>query len=277
MKTSITEINNSLPNKNIKCIGYLSSNEKALFTCKKGHVWFSKFSNVKFLKRGCPHCSKRAKLNIETINNLLRMRGIKCVKYGGSSLKTSTFKCICGNEWKTNLNSVKDRLTGCPRCSGKEVLTIEKLNYEIKHKGIECIEFNKGVKQKSKFKCQHGHIWESSSDNVKNNNTGCPICAKTGYDISKKGTLYCLISQNKNYIKIGISNNYKRRIKMLRNATPFTFEVLKLFSSDGLTVRNLEKDFHKILKSANLKGFDGATEWFENEIKIQIIFKMLGV
>ena len=62
-------------------------------------------------------------------------------------------------------------------------------------------------------------------------------------------------------MKIGISNNPKRRHKQLEKRTPFKFNIVEQLEGDGTKIAELEKYFHNKYESAGFKSFDGATEW----------------
>jgi hypothetical protein len=84
----------------------------------------------------------------------------------------------------------------------------------------------------------------------------------TDLPASMKGYLYALISDDKEKIKIGISNTHHRRIPVLRSGTPFSFDVMKVVEDDdGLKIRMMEKYFHGKYERASLPKFDGYTEW----------------
>lgn len=92
--------------------------------------------------------------------------------------------------------------------------------------------------------------------------SGCPCCNSAGFRLDKSGCLYVLFSADKAWMKIGISNVVKSRLKRLRWATPFRFDVELIINGAGKVMSDLEKDLHSRCESANLKGFDGSTEWF---------------
>lgn len=64
-------------------------------------------------------------------------------------------------------------------------------------------------------------------------------------------------------MKIGITTNFDRRLSELKCSTPFEFDVMELYNVEGIAVRDIEKVLHELSESANLQGFNGATEWFK--------------
>lgn len=69
-------------------------------------------------------------------------------------------------------------------------------------------------------------------------------------------------------IKIGISNDLKRRIRTLRNNTPFDFDCIETFEfEDGNIPFEMESVAHSYAKENQLTVefpdiFDGYREWF---------------
>lgn len=279
-KLNVEIINNQLVSRGIKCLIYNGALKDSIFTCEKSHVWHAKYSNVKHSGTGCPVCSAdKRSVDISIIKIELKERGIEILKYGGRTYNKSIFLCSHGHEWVTTLHSVKDRKTGCPICNGSFKLTLKEINEDLKHRDIKCLHYVGKNSGKSLFKCKNDHLWYSTVKAVKNLKSGCPYCVEYGgFNPGKKATLYCLSSIDGRYLKIGISNNYSKRIKRLRHETPFKFETLALLHHhDGSFIQELEKLFHKHFDSANLYGFDGATEWFLFNPNIIMFFRMNGV
>ena len=63
------------------------------------------------------------------------------------------------------------------------------------------------------------------------------------------------------YVKVGISNDPKRRQKRLEKRTPFKFNIVEQLDGDGTKIAELEKYFHNKYERAGFTGFDGCTEW----------------
>lgn len=65
------------------------------------------------------------------------------------------------------------------------------------------------------------------------------------------------------FIKVGITKSLNRRLKELKTATPFEFSLFKFYELDGQSCVHIEKYFHTSYEKANLKDFDGSTEWLK--------------
>ena len=87
--------------------------------------------------------------------------------------------------------------------------------------------------------------------------------------------MYLLKSKCDKFFKVGITNNIKRRLVELKRVTPFEFVTLVCVESDGHNVVEIEKTFHEHFNSANMKGFNGSTEWFVWDNSVTDWFKLL--
>ena len=171
-----------------------------------------------------------------------------------------------GFEWDSSVNNLVNHGRGCPQCSGNRRWTGKERIEQINNiKNIEFISWVDGYRKynsKANIRCKVDWFeWSASVSSIVNNGTGCPKCANGGYDPSKIGYLYSLRSECGKYVKVGISNNPKRRQKRLEKRTPFKFHVIERISGDGAKIAALEKYFHNKYERARFAGFDGCTEW----------------
>lgn len=65
------------------------------------------------------------------------------------------------------------------------------------------------------------------------------------------------------YIKIGITGSKVRRMRKLREVTPFKFTQVFSYKCRGEDARKIEKRLHQSFERAGFKGFCGATEWLK--------------
>ena len=107
---------------------------------------------------------------------------------------------------------------------------------------------------------EHGDFEQLPSGHA--SGKGCASCANHGYQPNKRGYLYFLLdTETHSRLKIGISNDPAQRLRTLRRQTPFEFEPMEIIETAGEIAPQLEKLCHDALPSADLTGFDGATEW----------------
>jgi hypothetical protein len=161
----------------------------------------------------------------------------------------------------------------CPcRCSIKHYWTQEEYLKKIAMTGEVFAGWDGdyvGNSHKDRFfaLCE-AHGKRSVSVSALINGRRCPGCAKSGFDRTSDGFVYCLKSDDESILKVGITKNTKTRFTVLRNDTPFGFSVVGFLSMHGSDAAKTEKMYHDKFMSAGLSGFNGATEWliYDDEI-----------
>jgi len=266
MRHTIDSINERIHERGLICISYAGSTmRKSNFKCSHGHLWSVRADAV-LSGNGCPHCAGRAKLKLEEINKRLSTRSILCIRYSGSVMGKSRFRCVNGHEWETTADSVM-RSSGCPHCSKRVRLSVEDINERIAARGLSCLIYRGSSRKLSRFRCGNGHEWDATSDNVCNKGTGCPYCCEYGgFNPSLPGYIYFLRSDDSKFVKVGITNRPTRRFSQLKRATPFGFKLMRMMMVDD--ARNLERKYHSSFVNAGLSGFDGCTEWLKWDNRI---------
>ena len=252
--------------------GEFGSQKKCVIGCvKDGYEWSSTVSNLVNGGQGCQKCAgngrRTAEERTEQINKLENIEFISWVDGYKNAFSKVNVKCeIDGFVWSPTVNDLVHGGHGCPQCAGLRRWAAEE---RIEHiNNIENIEFvswvgsYKNQKSKANVRCKvDGFIWMASVNSIVHTGSGCPQCSNHGYDSSKEGFLYALRSECGQYVKIGISNDPKRRHKELERGTPFRFNLVEQLSGDGTKIAELEKYFHDKYDVAGFTGYDGATEW----------------
>ncbi|MGL5153997.1 MAG: zinc-ribbon domain-containing protein, partial [Aeromonas veronii] len=251
---------------------YKGSRSKANVRCEvDGFEWSAEVSSLVSSGHGCPHCSgSRIWTSDERIEQINKLDSIKFVcwvdSYENSHSKANLRCLIDGYEWSASVSSIVHAGSGCPKCAGNRRWTGEERIEQIN--SIENIEFvswvdgYRGCESKANVRCKlDGFEWSASVNSIVNNRTGCPKCAKYGYDQSETGALYALRSECGMHVKVGISNKPSQRHRKLERSTPFSFSCIEQISGEGDKIRELEKYFHSKYERAGLAGFDGCTEW----------------
>ncbi|QZI89360.1 hypothetical protein SIPHO063v1_p0002 [Vibrio phage PS10B.1] len=109
---------------------------------------------------------------------------------------------------------------------------------------------------------EHGDFLQEPHSHLKGK--GCINCSVTGFNSDKQAYLYILLDvETYSRVKIGVSTVPDKRLSQLKRDTPFTLERIDLFETPPWITMQIEKFCHSQLDSANLSGFDGATEWFK--------------
>jgi len=171
-----------------------------------------------------------------------------------------------GFEWDSSVNNLVNHGRGCPRCARNVWFTaedrVDQINSLENILFLSWVDGYKNSYSKANVRCSlDGFVWRTAVGSLVNGWHGCPQCAKTGYDQCKTGTLYALRSECGRYVKIGISNDPKRRHNELEKRTPFKFNIVEQISGDGAKIAELEKYFHSKYERAGFARFDGCTEW----------------
>ena len=116
-KITLELANQKLKKRGITCVNFSSgARSTCTFMCDKGHAWATSMSKV-LNNSDCPHCSNKARLTIQTINNRLKERGLTCTFSPGSVSQKGTFRCENNHVWDAIVNNVLTHKRGCPFCS----------------------------------------------------------------------------------------------------------------------------------------------------------------
>lgn len=277
---------NSLPNiRFVRWVGAYENNvSKATMRCNEGHEWVASVNHLLDQRTGCPGCSKKRAISKITSDESERERQLQTLpnlhfvkwsdgKYLNRRSKADMQCRVCGHTWSTTVDRLVNTGVGCPLCankrrSDKKKVCISEITAKLSSiRGMRLVNIVQGARKNAQGRatmlcdtCLRS--WTTSVGTLLNGKSGCPFCAKYGFDRSKPGTLYALRSECGAHIKVGISNVVRRRIRQLQKTTPFSFNLVERFDSDdGGNIARLEKLFHSSFESSMLTGFDGATEW----------------
>ena len=153
---------------------YKSALTKTTFQCANQHTWEAK-PNTILNGAGCPHCSNRAPLTAEVVNERLAPRGITLIGPYVNTTTSALFACSNGHEWTAKPGLVMFT-TGCPHCSDHIPLTMSVINERIAHRGLRLIGEYVKTHEKALFQCDNGHEWRVRPNAVMRGD-GCPHCA----------------------------------------------------------------------------------------------------
>lgn len=253
---------------------YQNSRYRHTYQCEYGHQWTAKFDAIRNGKTKCPTCSiSSRKLNIDKINAILQDRGITLLNgYKNSADINTKFRCVCGHEWATTLNSIINRGSGCPSCAAnKQKLSVNTINDRLAARNIRIVGEYSNANTKTAFLCGAGHRWEATPGSVLRGN-GCPYCSYRDLESTR---IYVMYSPSHG-VKIGRSNNPERRLLHIRSSSHLIdLEIIKVFEiGEYSSAVRIEKLAHNYFKEQNCqyKDFDGATEFFNIEPKVAIKF-----
>lgn len=252
--------------------GYKNARSMANVRCMNdGFSWRASINVLVHSGCGCPQCSGLRRWTederIEQINSIENIEFLSWEKvYKGSKSKVNVRCANDGFTWSATVSDLVNRGSGCAQCAGKRIWTAEDRIDQINK--IENIEFvcwddsYRNSNSKANVRCMiHNIVWSCGVHSLVNVGSGCPKCAKYGFNKVIGGFLYALRSECGSYVKIGISNKPSQRHRQLEIATPFKFNIVEQLEGDGTKIAELEKYFHNKYESAGFKSFDGATEW----------------
>ena len=116
------------------------------------------------------------KINIVDMQELAKIKDGKCLSNEYINPKTKLkWQCEKGHEWMANPTSIKTG-TWCPYCKGW-YQTIRDMQQRAKAKGGKCLsEKYINAREKLKWQCEKGHIWEAAPYNIKLGKW-CPYCS----------------------------------------------------------------------------------------------------
>ena len=255
--------------------------------------------------QGCPVCTSR--IVVQGINDLFTVapqltnqwHPTKNIGISPGELTAETPRkvwWICEkdsrHEWEAQIDSRSKRGLGCPICSNKKTVTglndmatthpelAREMNEE--RSGLRASDINAGNHKNVWWICNVCHSeWKASPINRSRVNSGCPRCAKPGYDATSSGYLYLLRKENLALQQFGITNSPTKRTNAHKKNG---WELLDIIGpADGYWIVETEsalKLFFKtmgVLLSKNYPDkFDGYTEsWDSSSLKFSTVSAML--
>lgn len=194
--------------------------------------------------------------------------------------------------WTASIESRASRGLGCPICSNKKTepglndlaSTHPHLIAEYMHSknSVPITTINAGSHVNRWWKCvECGAEWRASPGNRTRVDSGCPRCAKPGYDATSEGYLYLLSKETLGLQQFGITNTPTRRLATHKKNG---WELLDVMGpADGYWVVDIEtalknffKDKQLLLSYDHSDKFDGYTEsWNAEELSFRSLKDLL--
>lgn len=294
IELSESVITEKIKDRNLSLIpsSFVSAHSSAKWMCHDcGEIFSSRVNHVLYNDVSCRKCAvklggKLRRKSIDDITEKLRLKNIALlnpIDYEGVNSRTN-FVCL-NDDSHPSWNALPYSLlnpsssTGCPTCSQRVPITKETLVEAIKGKPIEVVEFVSGAHRKSLFRClmdaSHKN-WSATNASIYRVGSGCPSCAKYGFDSGKPAYFYCIPLFNKEFGEVygfGITNDWsgrweKHKKNLLKKGFSWGIPNTVLIE-DGRVTRKLETTIKTYLKqngfSLNL-GVEGfTTEAFKTE------------
>jgi very-short-patch-repair endonuclease len=202
-KKDIHTIKTEFKKRNLTIIDeYINMNVSIKIQCNKcNQVWKNSPSHIINDNQGCTNCNVGGSEVTPLTDVDLILYNKQLYRVGEFTGCNDKIKVCCkrdGYIWNARLSNLKKISgNGCPRCSGKERYTNERVDYLLKHKTIYRIGDYIGSKRKILFGCKKcDNKWYADPSRIINDDRGCPCCYKKSENKIKD----ILISKNIKYI-----------------------------------------------------------------------------
>jgi len=249
-------------------------------TCE--HDWKSKGAN-RVQGKGCPACAGQV-IHSDGRNSMANTHPQLAKEYQGDANlimagthTTLDWKCnTCEHEWRAIGNN-RFQGNGCPACvnqrlhsDGLNSMFNTHPNLAKEYQG-DAQSIIAGTGKKLDWKCVTcEHEWRAGG-NSRTNGSGCPACAKSGYDPSKIGYVYIhqYVDKKTHWLKCGITNHpQQRHTQLIRAASRVNIEVQQLdiyTFDDGWVAQTCERELlNKLeLRFNSEYDIDGKAEFFK--------------
>jgi hypothetical protein len=252
------------------------SNKSVFWKCSIGHIWKAVVAK-RVAGTGCPVCSNRTVL--QGFNDLATLfPEVASQAFGWDPTTVTPFsdkfkdwQCELGHVWRTQIK-LRSLGNGCHFCTGWKVLAgfndLATTNPEVARQAFEWdpTTVTRATDKKRAWICDAGHKWTARISHRTNLQSGCPTCAKTGFDPNKPSYLYFLSHPYWNMYQIGITNDQDRRLGSHRK---LGWEIIEVRGPmDGHLTQEWETSILRMLKArgadlsnSSIAGkFDGYSE-----------------
>ena len=270
------------------------SSERREWVCEEGHRWLAVVGGRTNLKSGCPVCIGRKVLvgfnDLVTTYPELAKTAIgwdpTTVTFGSN--KKRKWACAKGHNFDASIAARTGRGQGCPYCAGQKILIgfndLSTTDPMVAREAIgwDPTSVTRATQKKRKWICDLGHQWTASIASRTKENSGCPSCAKPGFDPNKQAWLYFLENHDREMWQIGITNFPDQRLnKHARGG----WELIELRGPmEGQLTQELERNcLNALVKRGAIRGhkagigkFDGYSEaWTKASLNVTSIKQIL--
>ena len=165
------------------------SGQKMDWKCNKGHIYASVIKNRTGSGNGCPFCSNNQLLaGFNDLKTKFPDIAAEAYDWDPSTVVAGTdqkkdWKCNKGHIYTSAVASRTCDGNGCPFCSGNQVLAgFNDLKTKFPDIAAEAYDWDPatvvaGTDQKKDWKCNKGHLYNSTVANRTACGSGCPYCS----------------------------------------------------------------------------------------------------
>lgn len=259
-------------NIDISAIGpYTKSKVKFPCVCNKcGYSWETRSTSLR-RKLGCPKCNGRVLKSIGELQENIHLQGKNFTILSEPSYYKLEMQCEqCKYIWITTRDGALRN--GCASCSRKLKGSLEKVQNKLDNTGRNIQVSGEYTSAFGKLSCLCticNNTWMANPHNLER--TGCPTCARTGFDPNKSGYLYYLrvVDSGNTYWKVGITNlGVKARFRPA-DRKKISILYCHLFEN-GLDAQLSERNILNLFKEYRAKSVNilqtGNTELFTKDV-----------
>ena len=186
-----------------------------------------------------------------------RNSGLDPAKLTRQSKELAHWICSKGHRFESRVKALAALGSSCLYCGNREVSPgfndLQHLHpeiaaeFDVDANGIGADKVLAGTADYFSWRCRDGHTWRAKVSNRVSRLSGCPGCAKNGFDPTKTGVFYVIASSKLGAMKVGITNPDSKadRIKGWKQAG---WQVLFTFESDGRFIQSLELKMKRWIK-----------------------------
>lgn len=265
------------------------SNASKRWVCGRGHVWMAQVYERSVNKTGCPYC-KNTKV-LPGFNDLeTKFPSIAAEADGwdpknvlAGSQKKLGWRCSQGHKWSVAPAYRIKNNTSCPICAnhilvtGENDLATMQPDVAIQADGWDPATVLFGSSDLRDWICNKGHTWKARiADRISRDGcegTGCPACAKTGFNPGKDAWFYLMSRPGEQ--QFGITNKLKRRMTTHERNGWTLLEVVG--PADGKLVFETEQALKRWLRKT-YGVLPGSTEnWSTVDFEVQSLSELKAI
>ena len=241
------------------------SGARRRWRCSLGHEWTAPVSS-RASGHGCPYCSGNQVLpgfnDLATTHPELAEEALfDASTVSKGSGKKLRWRCSLGHEWEAVVSNRAGNDAGCVYCTGRKALPgfndLASLFPAIAQQALfDATQVTSGSGRRLPWRCSEGHEWKASP-NARVNGSGCPSCAKFGFNPGQPAWLYLLHHEAWDMLQIGITNDIHRRLREHGKNGWVTLDARG--PMDGVLVQQLERDALRFLAKGRMVKLSPST------------------
>ncbi len=255
---------------------------KKQWKCSMGHTWSTTIVHRTAYKSGCPVCANQKVL---AGFNDLKTKFPDIAKQADGwdpstvlerSPAVMPWKCEKGHTWKTRINSRSSRGLGCPVCSNQKLwVGFNDLQTRFPEVAKEADGWDPstvlfGTIKRMPWKCEKGHKWSASLDSRTRQESGCPVCAETGFNPDKPAWFYLMKREGEQ--QFGITNVLSKRMQFHARFNWIKIEVTG--PHQGQKVLDTENKLKKWLKKEVGLIPDKQENWCTSKMEVHSLAEL---